>query len=148
MKTANTTSPTSTQLSTSNGTKRPDASFFRSIFIAHSKVAMFMKSELSAEWRPTQILFPKPYVKCPSFLRSDITGATCPLASRYRAGSKCSASLPKISGSWFMCHTFGTQIVPLGINIPSYQSSSMVRCAAASGATGLQRKSSLTMARM
>jgi hypothetical protein len=88
IKATNTTSPTFTHPFKSKGTKLPDASFFRPILAAHNKTAMLMKSVLSAMWRPTQILRPNPYVKCPRSLISDMPGAMFLLASRYRVGSK------------------------------------------------------------
>ena len=142
------TNPISALLTTSNGRNRPVTSFLRSNIIAHSKIAMLIKSELSAMWRPTRCLDPKLYEKCPSFLRSDISREIFPLTSRYRAGSKSSVFLPKISGSRFTCHAFAREIVPLGKNISSYQSSSATRCPLFLGAIGLQRKSSLTIARV
>src|SRR5260221_8357846 len=91
---------------------------------------------------------PNPYVTCPSPRVSAGPDVTLPEESRNRPGSKLAASSPYVAGSWWHCQRLGMHVVPFGMNIPSYQSSSVVLCGMENGSGGRHRRTSLTIARI
>lgn len=110
-----TTSPDLIQLSKSIGTATPSESFGLSMFIAQSRVAIWMNNPFcimeynqhQSRWRkllrltfatcfPTQTLLPNPYVKCPSCLMPCDFNCS---ASKCLSGLNSITSGPQTSGS-------------------------------------------------